>query len=160
MVNKTKPIMTGDIFKLNKPFCKVTIGSDKIDCDYLICITQGCDCALAEKNINYNYAFAIGAVLSKANQKKALEKVESRILSFVSEHDIIEWSQRFLTIHIEHHHKFELEVPIGVNLNDGQGYEMTYLGNQSEFYTQRVINSVFNYAMRIGIDLPHVMKQK
>lgn len=158
MVNKTKPIMTGDIFKLNKPFCKVTIASKKMDCDYLICITQGCDCAIAEKKINYNYAFAIGAKLSEANQNEALEAVESRILSFVSDHDIIEWSQRFLTIHIEHHHEFELEVPIGVNLNDGQGYEMTYLGNQSEFYTQRVINSVFNYAMRIGIDLPHMPK--
>lgn len=158
MVNKAKPIMTGDIFKLNKPFCKVTIASKKMDCDYLICITQGCDCAIAEKKINYNYAFAIGAKLSEANQNEALEAVESRILSFVSDHDIIEWSQRFLTIHIEHHHEFELEVPIGVNLNDGQGYEMTYLGNQSEFYTQRVINSVFNYAMRIGIDLPHMPK--
>lgn len=158
MVNKAKPIMTGDIFKLNKAFCKVAIGDEIFNCDFLICITQGCDCARADKKIGYNYAFAIGAKLSKKNLKDALEKVESKVLSFVSDHDVIEWSQRFLTIHIEHHHEFELEVPIGVNLNDGQGYEMTYLGNQSEFYTQRVINSVFNYAMRIGIDLPHMKK--
>lgn len=158
MVNKTKLIMTGDIFKLNTPFCKVIIEKEKFDCDYLICITQGCDCAMADKKINYNYAFAIGTKLSKTKLKDALENVESKILSFVSDQDVILWSQRFLTIHIEHHHEFELEVPIGVNMNDGQAYEMTYLGNQSEYYTQRVINSVFNYAMRIGIDLPHMPK--
>ena len=158
MMNLAKPIMTGDIFKLNAPFCKVNIDGNQFDCDYLICITQGCDCTRAKEKINYNYAFALGTKLSKNNLKNALEDVESKILSFVSDQDVIEWSQRFLTIHIEHHHKFELEVPIGVNLNDGQGYEMTYLGNQSEFYTQRVINSVFNYAMRIGIDLPHMPK--
>lgn len=156
MGNPNKSIMTGDIFRLNAPFCKVTIDKTTFDCDYLICITQGCDCANPQKKINYNYAFAIGARLSDANMKKALKDVESKILSFVSDHDVIVWSQRFLTIHIEHHHEFELNVPIGVNLNDGQGYEMTYLGSQSEFYTQRVINSVFNYAMRIGIDLPHM----
>ncbi len=156
MGNQNKSIMTGDIFRLNAPFCKVTIDKTTFDCDYLICITQGCDCANPQKKINYNYAFAIGARLSDANMNKALKDVESKILSFVSDHDVIVWSQRFLTIHIEHHHEFELDVPIGVNLNDGQGYEMTYLGNQSEFYTQRVINSVFNYAMRIGIDLPHM----
>lgn len=158
MANKTKLIMTGDIFKLNTPFCKVIIGKERFDCDYLICITQGCDCARADKKINYNYAFAIGTKLSKTKLKDALENVETKILSFVSDQDVILWSQRFLTIHIEHHHEFELEVPIGVNMNDGQAYEMTYLGNQSEYYTQRVINSVFNYAMRIGIDLPHMPK--
>ncbi len=158
MSNHTKPIMTGDIFRLNAPFCKVVIDENMYDCDYLICITQGCDCVRADSKINYNYAFALGTKICKKNLKGALENVEKKFLSFVSDQDIIMWSQRFLTIHIEHHHEFELDVPIGVNLNDGQGYEMTYLGNQSEFYTQRVINSVFNYAMRIGIDLPHMPK--
>ena len=41
MVNKAKPIMTGDIFKLNKPFCKVTIASKKMDCDEITVLYSG-----------------------------------------------------------------------------------------------------------------------
>lgn len=87
-----------------------------------------------------------------------LGKVETSYLSFVGSNTVVMWSPRFITIHIEHSHEFALNTPIGVVLNDNKGFNMKYIGNQKEFFTQRVVNEVFNYAMRIGVDLPHIKK--
>ena len=37
---------------------------------------------------------------------------------------------------------------------ESKDLELEFIGHQKEIYTQRVINTVFNHAMRIGIDLP------
>lgn len=139
-------IQTGDIFILSNPYHP---GDDKEE--YLICITQSCDCKRPQK-IYHNYVFLHG---HKANLKKALTETEKAWYSFISSELAIEWTKRFFSIHIESQRKFYINRPIRVVLNNGRNNELNFLGNQKIEYTQRLINYAFSHAQRMGIDLPH-----
>lgn len=139
-------IQTGDIFILSNPYHPEN-GSE----EYLICITQSCDCKRPQK-IFHNYIFLHG---HKADLKKALKDTEKECYSFISSENAIKWTHRFFSIHIESQRKFYINRPIRVILNNGRNNEMLFLGNQKIEFTQRLINHAFSHAQRMGIDLPH-----
>ncbi|MCX4270286.1 MAG: hypothetical protein OSJ62_16740, partial [Lachnospiraceae bacterium] len=139
-------IQTGDIFILSNPYHPEDGGEE-----YLICITQSCDCKRPRK-IYHNYVFLHG---HKADLKRALKETEKECYSFISSKDAIEWTHRFFSIHIESQRKFYINRPIRVVLNNGRNNEMLFLGNQKIEFTQRLINYAFSHAQRMGIDLPH-----
>ena len=139
-------IQTGDIFVLSNPYHP----EDNSE-EYLICITQSCDCKRPQK-IYHNYVFLHG---HKADLKKALTDTEKAWYSFISTERAIKWTTRFFSIHIESQRKFYINRPIRVVLNNGRNNELTFLGNQKIEYTQRLINYAFSNAQRMGIDLPH-----
>lgn len=139
-------IQTGDIFILSNPYHPEDGGEE-----YLICITQSCDCKRPRK-IYHNYVFLHG---HKADLKRALIETEKECYSFISSKDAIEWTHRFFSIHIESQRKFYINRPIRVVLNNGRNNEMLFLGNQKIEFTQRLINYAFSHAQRMGIDLPH-----
>lgn len=139
-------IQTGDIFILSNPYHPEDSGEE-----YLICITQSCDCKRPRK-IYHNYVFLHG---HKANLKRALTETEKECYSFISSEQAIEWTHRFFSIHIESQRRFYTNRPIRVVLNNGRNNEMLFLGNQKIEFTQRLINYAFSHAQRMGIDLPH-----
>lgn len=143
-------IKTGDIFELQVPLYDK--GGKK---EFLICITQSCDCLRPDTKIFYNYAFAYGLGVE---MKTALKNVEKKCYSFISETIAIEWCDIFFTIHIEKQSCFDINKNIIVFLNNGRNNELKYLGNQKSIYTQRVINNTFNKALRMGVDLPNKAK--
>lgn len=139
-------IQTGDIFILSNPYHPEDKGEE-----YLICITQSCDCKRPRK-IYHNYVFLHG---HKADLKRALKETEKECYSFISSEQAIEWTHRFFSIHIESQQRFYTNRPIRVVLNNGRNNEMLFLGNQKIEFTQRLINYAFSHAQRMGIDLPH-----
>lgn len=140
-------IKTGDIFELQAPLYDKTEKKE-----YLICITQTCDCLRPDIKIFHNYAFTYGV---EVEMKTALKDVEKHCYSFISEDSAIEWREIFFTIHIEKQNYFDINKNITVFLNNGKNNELKYLGNQKSIYTQRVINNTFNRALRMGVDLPN-----
>lgn len=139
-------LQTGDIFILANPYHPKNESEE-----YIICITQSCDCKRPQK-IYHNYVFLHGR---KVDLKKALTSTEKEWYSFISSEKAIEWTHRFFTIHIESQRKFYINRPIRVVLNNGRNNELLFLGNQKIEYTQRLINYAFSHAQRMGIDLPH-----
>lgn len=79
-------IQTGDIFILSNPYHPEDKGEE-----YLICITQSCDCKRPRK-IYHNYVFLHG---HKADLKRALKETEKECYSFISSEQAIEWTHRF-----------------------------------------------------------------
>lgn len=160
LVNKKNhKLKTGDIFKLTSRLYEPTKKGERVVADYdeyLICITQGCDCLRAKNNICNNFAFAYGTTYN-VNMSTALRSIESDDkYTIVNENTAIEWKDNFLTIHIEHN-DFDVNNCISVNIDDST-IELEYVGNLKDFYAQRIINKVFNHALRIGVDLPHYKK--
>lgn len=139
-------LQTGDIFILANPYHPENESEE-----YIICITQSCDCKRPQK-IYHNYVFLHGR---KVDLRKALTSTEKEWYSFISSEKAIEWTHRFFTIHIESQRKFYINRPIRVVLNNGRNNELLFLGNQKIEYTQRLINYAFSHAQRMGIDLPH-----
>lgn len=137
--NQKRQISTGDIFE------KMENGERS---GYLMCITQGCDCVRPYK-IDYNYAFAIG---NSINAISALSGAEEKYCTYLPDgKTCIEWVRKFYTIHLEKENKriFNTQEPIKIN----DTTSLQYLGTQKDYYAQRVINYVFNYALRMGADL-------
>ena len=64
----------------------------------------------------------------------------------------------FFTLYIKEN-IFNVRTPVAVTIN-GVPNELEYIGNQKDIFSQRVINATFNRAMRMGVDLPHKMKEK
>lgn len=128
--------------------------------EYLMCITQSCDCLRSSEKVNNNFAFSIG---KKVPLAAALGELQKGSYTIVNDDVTIQWENRFLTIHIPDNKQIFSSILnciiVGIN-QDGEMesklVEMTYLGHQKEIYAHRVINSVFSHAMRIGIDLPEL----
>lgn len=163
---ETHRINTGDVFMLKgeysflqKPKDEKKPEDEKINEKYLMCISQSCNCLRPEKIAN-NFAFAVGEKISLIS---ALSKMQKECYTIVDDDEGIKWSNRFLTINIPKQ-KQTFSDHIDCQMIDrneqgemvSQSIEMLYLGRQKEIYTQRVINAVFSYAMRIGIGLPTV----
>lgn len=146
-------ISTGDVFTIKDLHL-----FQKEDDEYLMCITQACDCLKSSEKVNNNFAFAIG---KKVLLTTALGDLQKGNYTIVKDNVAIQWENRFLTIHIpnkgQSFAKILRCVIVGINQEgdlDSKSVEMNYLGHQKEIYAQRVINGVFSHAMRIGIDLP------
>lgn len=68
--------------------------------EYIICVSQSCDCLLSYKNHN-NYAFVYGSTDS-VKLRTALKEIEKEgDYSIISDTKAIKWDDSFLTIHIE-----------------------------------------------------------
>ena len=141
-------LKSGDIFKLEVPILHESNLTPEIE--YIICITQSCDCLRPEK-VNYNFAFTSGksAILSTA-----LSKVQTDCYSFINDHEAIQWSNKFFTLNLKNSYIFNINDKIPVILNDGKPNHLEYIGNQKEIFSQRIINATFNRASRMGVDLP------
>ena len=153
-VGEAHRISTGDIFTIKG----LHLFQKEDEEEYLMCITQSCDCLRSSDKVNNNFAFAIGKNVSLTT---ALTDLQKGNYTIVKDNVAIQWENRFLTIHIpEKGLSFANSlscVIVGINQEgdlDSKSVEMNYLGHQKEIYAQRVINGVFSHAMRVGIDLP------
>lgn len=147
-------INTGDIFSVEGHHFS---HDDNWGKEYLMCISQACDCKKPHK-IHFNFAFVFGKEVELIS---AIGQTQKKCFTFINDKLVIEWEDRFRTIHIpEEELNFINDAHCYVAEKNNQGemeskeLAMEYLGRQKEIYTQRVINSVFNHAMRIGVDLP------
>ena len=70
---------------------------------------------------------------------------------------MVKWNLNFFTLYIKEH-IFNVNIPIPVTVN-GAPNKLVYIGNQKDIFSQRVINATFNRALRMGVDLPHKMKE-
>lgn len=147
MFDKRKSIgnlHTGDLFKVEN--CSLL---DNPHTCFLMCISQACDCLRPQK-INHNYSFAIGEVSYDKDFFVNIEKEYSSVCCG----NRLKWLPRFFTINI----------PSTIDLGGNQieiklnkkSFDMEYLGRLKPFYAQRIANYVFSYAMRMGIDVPHI----
>ena len=146
-------INTGDVFMLKEQHLFQSHEEE----EFLMCITQSCDCLHPKKVLN-NFSFAVG---EKVSVKSALNSIQNETFSIVDDDVCIKWDNRFLTIHIpENKLSFTNSLNcliVGMNQNgemEPKTVELIYLGHQKEIYAQRVINAVFSHSMRIGIGLP------
>ena len=153
MRNPKHQLKTGDIFKIETPIINENTSEPNIE--YIICVTQSCDSLRPEK-INYNFAFTCG---KKIPISTALSNVQTRFYSFINKNEAIEWNNRFFTLNLKENHVFNINEDIPITLYDGKAGNLEYIGNQKEIFSQRIINETFNYASRMGVDLPE-KKQK
>lgn len=59
-----------------------------------------------------------------------------------------------MTIYIENN-VFNVEEEITVKI-ENKDIQLEYIGGLKDFYAQRIVNKIFNHALRIGVDLPHI----
>lgn len=150
--NKNHQIKPGDIFKLDLPILKENSNSPYIE--YIICVSQSCDCLRPKDKLSFNFSFTGGKA---ATLKTAVSNnVETEHFSFINDNNAIQWNLKLFTIYIEKY-IFDIEEHLSVIIN-GKENNIEYIGNQKEIFTQRLINATFNQALRIGIDLPHYKK--
>lgn len=147
-------INTGDVFAVEGHYFT---HQEKYKKEYLMCISQACDCKQPDK-IHYNFAFVFG---EKVELKTAINNTQKNYYTFVNDKLVINWGDRFITIYVpEERMSFVDYAHCYVTESNEDGtvenkeLALEFIGHQKEIYTQRVINSVFNHAMRIGIDLP------
>lgn len=145
-------IKTGDIFKLKTD---LHIPKEKVGVveEYIICVSQSCDC-LHPTKIHNNYAFVYGSTDS-VKLWTALKEIEKEgDYSIISEDKAIKWDDSFLTVHIENN-KFNVNDNFVVKI-ENKDIQLEYVGGLKDFYAQRIVNKIFNHALRIGVDLPHI----
>lgn len=145
-------IKTGDIFKLKTD---LHIPKEKVGVveEYIICVSQSCDC-LRPTKIHNNYAFVYGSTDS-VKLRTALKEIEKEgDYSIISDTKAIKWDDSFLTIHIENN-KFNVNDDFVVKI-ENKDIQLEYVGGLKDFYAQRIVNKIFNHALRIGVDLPHI----
>lgn len=145
-------IKTGDIFKLKTD---LHISKEKVGVveEYIICVSQSCDC-LRPTKIHNNYAFVYGSTDS-VKLRTALKEIEKEgDYSIISDTKAIKWDDSFLTIHIENN-KFNVNDDFVVKI-ENKDIQLEYVGGLKDFYAQRIVNKIFNHALRIGVDLPHI----
>lgn len=136
-------LYTGDIFEVK--------GSRNSARQYLICISQGCDCTNPEKKIGYNYAFAKGEVVENDSNLTQAEK--EQFTFFPDGVTAIKWLDKFQTIYLKDKNKVNKDTIIKYVCLEGECVSLYYCGRQKDHFAQRVLNSVFNHALRIGADL-------
>lgn len=148
-------IKTGDIFRLKTklyPISKDGSGNAEFE-EYIICVSQSCDC-LHPTKIHNNYAFTYGNTYD-VKLSTALRNIEKEnCYSIISENQAIKWNDNFLTIYIENN-VFNVEEEITVKI-ENKDIQLEYIGGLKDFYAQRIVNKIFNHALRIGVDLPHI----
>lgn len=145
-------IKTGDIFKLKTD---LHIPKEKVGVveEYIICVSQSCDC-LRPTKIHNNYAFVYGSTDS-VKLRTALKEIEKEgDYSIISDNKAIKWDDSFLTVHIENN-KFNVNDDFAVKI-ENKDIQLEYVGGLKDFYAQRIVNKIFNHALRIGVDLPHL----
>ena len=151
-IRKGRKVSFGDIFEIinHENYIEKGIGQ------YLLCITAHCDCANAtEKTKNrYCFHFAVGDIADNLN--KALKKAETTnegLIDFVRKPDgeciAIKWDDYLATLYLSS------------NLIEDDGikevvfkkevFSIRYVGTLKEQYTERIANSLFSYARRVGI---------
>lgn len=141
-------IKPGDIFQLQEPVTRK--GKPEPYIEYIICVSQSCDCLRPAEKLSYNFSFTGGKT---TELDIAVRNVETDHFSFINDNKAIQWNLKLFTIYIEQY-IFDTNMPLPVIIN-GQANELVYIGNQKEIFTQRLINATFNIALRMGIDLPH-----
>lgn len=148
-------IKTGDIFRLKTKLYPISKdGSENAEFEeYIICVSQSCDC-LHPTKIHNNYAFTYGNTYD-VKLSTALRNIEKEnCYSIISENQAIKWNDNFLTIYIENN-VFNVEEEITVKI-ENKDIQLEYIGGLKDFYAQRIVNKIFNHALRIGVDLPHI----
>lgn len=153
MHRNTHYLSSGDVFEVDNSL----YGDGAESHTYIICISQSCECLRPQKLYN-NYSFAFGKIVSKASS--VLSRVEEDFFTFLPSEKTIEWEDKHFTINIVEN-KFDINKEESFKfLYAGKTYSAKYVGYQKELYTQRLINRIFSYAMRMGIDLPQLEKKK
>lgn len=147
-------ITTGDIFKLKTKLYPISEEPEMSDFDeYIVCVSQSCDC-LRPSKIHNNFAFAYGNTYG-VKLKTVLKDIEKDgYYSIISDKQAIKWNDNFLTIFIENN-VFNVNNEITVKIGN-KDTQLEYIGGLKDFYAQRIVNKIFNHALRIGADLPHI----
>ncbi len=152
MHRNTHYLSSGDVFEVDKSL----YGDGAESHTYIICISQSCECLRPQKLYN-NYSFAFGKIAKDAT---VLSHVEEGFFTFLPSEKTIEWEDKHFTINIVDN-TFDINKEESFKfLYAGKTYSAKYVGYQKELYTQRLINRIFSYAMRMGIDLPQLEKKK
>nr|WP_320026398.1 response regulator receiver domain [uncultured Acetobacterium sp.] len=169
-------LLFGDIFKIGSKKCvniknetttetavavnldgemqiEVTKAKSNNKSQYIICITPHCDCALPEK-INRNYLFVVG---QETSAKTSIKHAETDCYSYIrtdGKYISIKWSTKTMTFKIEDE---IMENKITAkNIDELNGIDLLYLGNQKENYTQRLANNTANHISRVGVSLLNI----
>lgn len=151
-LRKGRKIGFGDIFEIinYENYIEKGIGQ------YLLCITAHCDCANAtEKTKNrYCFHFAVGNIAS--NLDKALKKAETTsegLIDFVRKPDgdciAIKWDNYLATLYLSSNLIEDDGIKEAVFKKEA--FSICYVGTLKEQYTERIANSLFSYARRVGI---------
>lgn len=151
-LRKGRKVGFGDIFEIINYDEYVEKGMGQ----YLLCITAHCDCANAtEKTKNrYCFHFAVGGIAD--NLDKALKKAETTkegLIDFVRKPDgecvAIKWDDYLVTLYLSNSHIEEDGIKEVVFKKEV--FSIRYVGTLKEQYAERVANSLFSYARRVGI---------
>ena len=152
---KHHQIKTGDIFRLKTKLYNMSeTDSPASDFEeYIICVSQSCDC-LRPTKIKNNFAFAYGNT-DGVKLKTALKDIEKEgNYSIISDKQSIRWNDIFITIYIENN-IFNVDDEVTVKIGN-KDIQLEYIGGLKDYYAQRIVNKIFNHALRIGVDLPHL----
>lgn len=175
-VRENTKLLFGDIFKIGSKKCvnvknettteptvaeslddemltEVTNTKSKKKNQYIICITPHCDCERPEK-INQNYLFVVG---QETSAKASIKNAETDCYSYIrtdGKYISIKWSTKTMTFKIEE--KIMQSKIIAKNIDELNGIELLYLGNQKENYTQRLANNTANHISRVGVSLLNI----
>lgn len=148
-------IKTGDIFRLKTRLYPIYSEDNSEITDfeeYIVCVSQSCDC-LRPTKIHNNYAFTYGKTYG-VKLGTALRNIEKdNCYSIISDNQAIKWNDSFLTIYIPKN-IFNINDCITVQI-ENKDIILEYVGGLKDFYAQRIVNNIFNHALRIGVDLPH-----
>jgi hypothetical protein len=128
---------------------------------YLLNITAHCDCLRPDK-INFNFHFVSGKVdlLKNALNNVNSEKYFFSFLFRNHEPVCISWETKPFTIFIpEDKRFFSTNKPIEVQIGKESKY-LFYEGTLLENYTQRIANTSFAHAARVGVDLVELKSKK
>ena len=130
---------------------------------FWLCVSAKCDCLRPDK-ISYNYLFL--RTDNIFTDRAAVKNAESKFCSYVQyNEDIISivWETAVESVYFSPDQIF-LNVstsPVTITGNNrGRNYDLTYLGNLKENYTQRLANQSFSYNNRVGITLAQIPSEK
>lgn len=123
--------------------------------DYWLCITALCDCARPQTNIDNDYLFVRGYLVADGKDiKNAVREAESKYDSYVEVDNrviIIRWDKPIKSLCINN------RVVMENNTIEGKFRDRTivlkYIGTLKEKYVQRIANTTFSNAERVGVTL-------
>jgi len=136
--------------------------------EYYICITALCDCLRPEK-ISNAFFFAEGKPIKV---KDALELGDTAFISYLSNNQVVKWTD-VNTIISKEHHKFsplyikplqftivkthftdteDLEFKFLTSKGISDSFKAKYITTIKSNYTQRIANHAFNHPIRVGVD--------
>ncbi len=123
--------------------------------EYWLCITALCDCTRPTINIDNDYLFVRGYLLTDEKDiKRAVKEAESKWDSYVEVDDkvvIIRWAKPIKSLCVEN------VVVVGNGSIEGKfrdrAITLKYIGTLKEKYVQRIVNNTFSNAERVGVTL-------